>query len=100
VNDRDWESGTVSRFRQSGAVGTPFQSRTAHASTTPWYFNWDLYHVVDVFEDSEVELHAIRGGVAMGDMSPLSKCVISGSDAPGFVDRLITRDATKLVVRR
>jgi len=34
----------------------------------------------------------------MGEMSPLSKCVISGPDASGFVDRLITRDASKLGV--
>ena len=34
----------------------------------------------------------------MGDMSPLSKCEISGPDAAAVVDRLITRDAHALAV--
>ncbi len=100
MSNRDWTPGGVSRFRQSGVVGTPFHRRTARASRTPSYYSWDLYHVVDVYEDFRDELRSIREGVAMGDMSPLSKCVISGSDAARFVDRLITRDASKLGVRQ
>lgn len=96
VSNRDWTPGTVSRYRPSGTVGTPFHRRTGHASRTPCYYSWDLYHVVDVYEDFEDELRSIRQGVAMGDMSPLSKCVVSGSDAPAFVERLITRDSSGL----
>jgi len=98
VNDQDWTPGSVSRFRQSGAIGTPFHRRTAHASRTPAYYSWDLYHVVDIYEDVALELASIRKGVAMGDMSPLSKYVVSGRDAPAFVDSLVTRDSSDLGV--
>ena len=61
-------------------------ARTAAASSTPWYFNWDLNHVVDVCDDSHAELTAIRQTIAMGDMSPLCKAAVSGPDAARFVD--------------
>ena len=84
----------------SGNSGTPFHQRTAEANRTPWYYAWDVYHVVDVYESFEVELKAIREGVGMAEMSPLSKCVVSGSEADRFVDHVITRDAMGLEVGR
>lgn len=95
---QEWADAAASRFRPDGRIGTPFHSRTARDSATPWYFNWDLHHVVDVYDDFYAELRAIRETVAMADMSPLSKCVISGPDATALVDRLITRDVNALSV--
>ena len=96
--ERDWSHAAASRYRLDGRIGTPFHTRTARASATPWYFSWDLHHVVDVYDDFYSELRAIRETVAVGDMSPLSKCEISGPDATAVVDRLITRDAYALEV--
>lgn len=84
------------RFRPDGVIGTPFHERTAGRSETPWYFNWDLCHVVDVYDDFHAELRAIRTNVAMGDMSPLCKVLITGPDAGRLVDRLITRPTDDL----
>lgn len=89
--EAEWDLAAASRFRPDGTVGTPLHARTAKASSTPWYFNWDLHHVVDVYDDFHAELGAIRHGVAMGDMSPLCKCMVSGPDAERFVDMLIPR---------
>ena len=96
--EQEWSHAAASRYRPDGRIGTPFHTRTARDSATPWYFNWDLHHVVDVYDDFHAELRAIRETVAMGDMSPLSKCEISGPDATAVVDRLITRDAYALAV--
>lgn len=84
------------RFRPDGVIRTPFHERTAGRSETPWYFNWDLCHVVDVYDDFHAELRAIRTNVAMGDMSPLCKVLITGPDAGRLVDRLITRPTDDL----
>ena len=96
--EQEWSHAAASRYRPDGRIGTPFHTRTARDSATPWYFNWDLHHVVDVYDDFHAELRAIRETVAMGDMSPMSKCEISGPDATAVVDRLITRDAYALAV--
>ena len=92
----DWRKARASRFRPDGVIGTPFHERTALNSETPWYFNWDLCHVVDVYDDFHAELRAIRTNVTMGDMSPLCKALISGPDAGRLVDWLIPRDTTDL----
>ena len=93
-----WETAKASRFRPDGIVGTPFHSRTARNNATPWYFNWDLHHVVDVYDDFHTELGAIRESVAMGDMSPLCKCRIAGPDAARLVDYLVPRSTENLRV--
>ena len=93
-----WETAKASRFRPDGIVGTPFHSRTARNNATPWYFNWDLHHVVDVYDDFHTELGAIRESVAMGDMSPLCKCRIEGPDAARLVDYLVPRSTENLRV--
>ena len=93
-----WETAKASRFRPDGIVGTPFHSRTARNSATPWYFNWDLHHVVDVYDDFHTELGAIRESVAMGAMSPLCKCRIEGPDAARLVDHVVPRSTENLRV--
>ena len=98
MNTVEWEHAEASRFRLDGVVGTPLHTRTAQRSATPWYFNWDLNHVVDVYDDFHEELRAIRETVAMGDMSPLCKCTIEGPDATRLVDYLIPRATDRFEV--
>lgn len=78
--------------------GTPFVERTASLNQNALWMRWDRNMVVDSYSDMVAELSAIRGRVAMGDMSPLSKYVISGPDAEKLMDRLIPRDVGKLQV--
>lgn len=93
----EWERALhVSRFRPDGVVGTPFHASTARLSQTSLVHNWDLHHVVDVYEDFHAELRAIRENVAMGDASPMTKVVISGADAARFIDEMIPRDTSGL----
>ena len=98
MSEPSWREARASRFRPDGIVGTPLHTRTAQHSQTPWYFNWDLNHVVDVYDDFHAELGAIRETVAMGDMSPLCKCTISGPDATRLVDELVPRNIDNLEV--
>lgn len=75
--------------------GTPFSPRTADLNRNALWMHWDGKMVVDVYDDARAELRAIREGVAMGDMSPLSKYEIRGRDAEPMLDHLITRDVTR-----
>ncbi|ORA39409.1 glycine cleavage system protein T [Mycobacterium aquaticum] len=79
-------------------LGTPFAARTAALNRNALWMSWDRMMIADVFTDLSEELHTIRTGVAIGDMSPLSKYEIHGKDAVTVVDRLITRDASKLQI--
>jgi len=78
------------------AIGTPFHARTAALCTSFNWRQWSGYFVASSYDDFvEPEYHAIRGGAALIDVSPLYKYVVSGPDAVGLVDRVVTRDATK-----
>lgn len=79
-------------------IGTPFAPRTAALAQTPFWYAWGPFHVVDVYTDPYEELKATRETASLNEMSPLSKIVIEGPDATRLVDRLITRDATKMDV--
>jgi aminomethyltransferase len=58
---------------------------------------WSGYFASSVYADAhDIEYNAIREAAALIDVSPLFKYRVSGPDAQRLVDRVITRDATKL----
>jgi aminomethyltransferase len=60
---------------------------------------WSGYFASSVYADfHDIEYNAIREAAALIDVSPLYKYLVSGPDATRLVDRVITRDATKLAV--
>jgi aminomethyltransferase len=58
---------------------------------------WSGYFAASVYADyHDIEYNAIREQAALIDVSPLYKYEVRGRDAERLVDRIITRDATKL----
>ena len=83
------------------SVGTAFYSRAAALNRKQQWREWSGYLSASAYDDShEIEYNAIREAVALIDVSPLYKYLVSGPDATRLVDRVITRDATKLPVGR
>ena len=81
------------------SVGTPFHPRTAPLNRKMQWREWSGYFASSVYADAhDIEYNAIREAAALIDVSPLYKYVVSGPDALRLVDRVITRDATKLAV--
>ncbi len=81
------------------SVETPFHPRTAPLNRKMQWREWSGYFASSVYADAhDIEYNAIREAAALIDVSPLYKYVVSGPDALRLVDRVITRDATKLAV--
>jgi glycine cleavage system T protein (aminomethyltransferase) len=81
------------------STGTPFHERTAPLNRTLAWGEWAGYHSAAVYADHhDIEYNAIRQSAALIDVSPLYKYVVSGPDAVRLIDRVITRDATRLAV--
>src|SRR3970282_2777419 len=60
---------------------------------------WAGYYAAAVYADfHDIEYNAIRESAGVIDASPLYKYLVSGADAQRLIDRVITRDATKLQV--
>jgi aminomethyltransferase len=81
------------------SIGTPFHPRTAPLNRKMQWREWSGYFASSVYADfHDIEYNAIREAAALIDVSPLYKYLVSGPDALRLVDRVITRDATKLAV--
>jgi aminomethyltransferase len=80
-------------------VGTAFHPRTFALCESLNYREWSGYYTVSAYEaHHEHEFAAIRNGAALIDVSPLFKYLITGPDSMRLVDRIVTRDASKLSV--
>ena len=80
-------------------VGTAFHERTFPLCQSLNYREWSGYYAVSVYEvHHEHEYNAIRNAAALIDISPLYKYLITGKDATKLVNRIITRDITKVRV--
>jgi aminomethyltransferase len=80
-------------------IGTAVHERTFALCESLNYREWSGYYAVSAYESHhEHEYNAIRNASALIDVSPLFKYLISGRDAARFVDRLITRDVSKMSV--
>ncbi|MDX6501392.1 MAG: aminomethyltransferase [Blastocatellia bacterium] len=80
-------------------IGTPFHQRTFPLCESLNYREWAGYYTVSAYETHhEHEYNAIRNAAALIDISPLFKYRVTGRDATRLVDRIITRDISKVAV--
>ena len=79
------------------SIGTPFHDRTGPLNRKQQWREWSGYFAASVYDTSHIhEYFAIRNQAALIDVSPLYKYVLRGPDALRLVDRVISRDATKI----
>jgi len=80
-------------------IGTALHERTFPLCESLSYREWSGYYTVSVYETHhEHEYNAIREAAALFDISPLFKYRITGPDATRLVDRIVTRDMSKVAV--
>jgi aminomethyltransferase len=80
-------------------IGTPLHERTLALCESLNYREWSGYYTVSAYESHhEHEYNAIRNAAAVIDVSPLFKYIVTGPEASRLVDRLITRDVSKMSV--
>jgi aminomethyltransferase len=83
------------------SVGTAFHPATAPLNRKQQWREWSGYFASSSYADAhDIEYNAIREAAALIDLSPLYKYTVGGPDALRLVDRVITRDATKLAPGR
>lgn len=81
------------------SVGTPFHPRTAPLNRKMQWREWSGYFASSAYADAhDIEYNAVREAAALFDVSPLYKYLVAGPDALRLVDRVMTRDASKLKV--
>ena len=79
---------------------TPFHNRARALSQLDSFIPWSGYTTIDVFTSVEQEYFAIRNATTLYDLTPMVKYRIAGPSALPFLNRLVTRDISKLKVGR
>jgi glycine cleavage system T protein (aminomethyltransferase) len=80
-------------------VGSPFHARTSALCQSLSWRDWAGFFAASSYEvHHDREYNAIRNAAALIDVSPLFKYRVSGKDALALVDRVVTRDATRLEI--
>lgn len=89
------DPGSIPHFRKP-LLATPFHERARELSQVDRYVPWAGYTTVDVFSSVEQEYFATRNAVSIFDLTPMVKYRISGPEAEGYLNRLVTRNVAKL----
>jgi aminomethyltransferase len=77
---------------------TPFHERLVPLNLNHSWERWEGYLSVGCFDNIEREYTAIRNAVSIYDISPMTQYRVGGADAMRFLDRLMTRDMTKVAI--
>ena len=88
---------TISKehFRQTMA-NTPFHERVESFSQVHEWTSWNGYKIASVLDQLSAEYFAVRSACSVMDMTPMEKYRVSGPDALAYLDRLLTRNLSKL----
>ena len=83
------------------SLGTAFFEREQALNTKLAWGEWSGYFSAPVYADfHDIEYNAIREAAGVIDITPLYKYEVSGPDAVRLLDRVMTRDMTKLRIDR
>lgn len=81
-------------------LGTPFHNSSSKDVRSGFWYGWGDFVIPDVYSSMNEELSAIRNSAGIIDMSPLPKMAISGPDSVKLLNKLMTRNISKLALGR
>jgi aminomethyltransferase len=83
------------RLKQS-----PFHPRQAALNLREAWSSWNGYRFADYYYDAEFEYFCIRNACGTYDICPMQKYRIRGADAEQMLNRMVTRDISRLAPDR
>lgn len=89
---------TMSRTDLSGERLLPshFQPRLDDWNIRNAWSSWNGYKLAEYYYDAEFEYFCVRNTCGTYDICPMQKYFISGPDAEAMLNRMVTRDVTKM----
>ena len=79
---------------------TPFHRCIADVCELNDWGVWMGYTTPNAYFDVELEYFAIRSTTGVFDLSPMNKYRITGPDAEAYLNRMVTRNVSKLGINR
>ena len=82
-------------FKQA-LIPTPFHEQMSELSQLNNWVSWNGYMVPGTLDQLAAEYYAVRSSCSVMDLTPMEKYRITGPDAHAFLNRLVTRNISKL----
>lgn len=79
-----------------GRYRSPFYPRQAEIDRLNRWHEWKGYSSADGFYDTTLEYFATRNSAGVFDLTPMTKYRITGPDALDYLNRLVTRNMSKI----
>ena len=91
---------TTDPFAGERLMESSFHPREAALNIRNAWAAWNGYKFAEFYYDAEYEYFCIRNSCATYDICPMQKYFIEGPDAEAMLNRMVTRDITKLPLNR
>ena len=86
--------------RATMMLETPFHSRVKELCQINDWGNWMGFTTPNAFFDVELEYFAVRSTTGVFDLSPMNKYRITGPDAEAYLNKMVTRNVSKIGLNR
>ena len=94
------ESTAEDRWVEERPKETHFHPRQAALNIREAWSAWNGYKFADYYYDAEYEYFCIRNSCGTYDICPMQKYEVTGGDAEAMLNRMVTRDVTKMKKNR
>ena len=91
---------TVDPFEGERPKETHFHARMAVLNIRENWAAWNGYKLANYFYDAEYEYFCVRNGCGTYDICGMQKYFVAGKDAEAMLNRMVTRDISKMNVDR
>lgn len=86
---------TIQKVPQ-GRLRSPFYPRQADLDRLYQWHDWKGYASAEGFYDTTLEYFSVRNSAGVFDLTPMTKYRITGPDSLDYINRLVTRDMSRI----
>ena len=90
----------VDQFQGERLKESPFHSRQSELNLRDAWSSWNGYKFAEYYYDAEFEYFCIRNSCGTYDITPMQKYIVTGKNAEKMLNRMVTRDITKLKLNK
>jgi len=91
---------TAEKYADERLMRSHFHPREAALNVRDAWASWNGYKFAECYYDAEYEYFCVRNSCATYDICPMQKYHVQGRDAEVMLNRMVTRDISKLPLDR
>jgi aminomethyltransferase len=91
---------TTDAYAGERLIESPFHPREEEFNIRDAWVSWNGYKFAEYYYDAEYEYFCVRNTCGTYNICPMQKYLVRGSDAEAMLNRMVTRDISKLQLNR